>query len=240
MNKVTKRKTFIVVVAIAILLIIAIPTSVYAYNNINYNKYFNLANDELNKEQFDASISDFKKSLNYNKKRQVEVDKLIDNANLIKESKITFEQASSLQNDKKYLESIDIYKKIPEGDNKYYNQAKENITTCGNEYINENIAKAKSEADNKNYDSAISYLDLVLKFDDKQKEASELKVSYNNEIAKIQQAEEDKKKAELAKKSKAQNKTSGGSSSKKPNNGIYIPIPEPRQYNSPFHDMYNW
>ena len=227
MQKLTKRKKSIIV-AIIVSLLIIIPASVYGYNNYNYNKYYNLAKDELNKEQFDASISDYKKCLNYNQKKKADIEKLIGDVNLVKESKETFGQALALQNDKKYLEAIDMYKKIPEGDNKYYNQAKENITTCGNEYINDNIAKAKSEANNKSYDSAINYLDLVLKFDDKQKEASELKVSYNEEIAKIQQAEEEKKKAELASKSSGGTKKTFNAIHLDPN--IHLDI-KPRTYN---------
>ena len=66
-------------------------------------------------------------------------------------------------------------------------------------YINDNISKAKTDAESKNYSEAITFLDTVLKFDSTCKEASSLKEQYNNEIQKIKDEEAAaKKKAEEA------------------------------------------
>lgn len=59
-------------------------------------------------------------------------------------------------------------------------------------YIEDNIPKAKAEATNKQYDNAINILETILKFDSNNKETINLKDTYNLEIQKIRDEEEEK------------------------------------------------
>lgn len=196
MNNISRKKLFIVAFAIMVLIGIAVPTSIHAYNNSQYNKNFELGKKALDDREFDNAGKYFKACLKYNSRKESEINSELDLVNLIKQSDISYKQAMQLYNDKKYIDAIDAFKKVSDKDKKNYIDAQDKITLCRDTYINGNIESAKKEAENKNYEGAIKYLDIVLTFDTENKDASSLKNQYNDEIARIKHEEEARKKAE--------------------------------------------
>jgi tetratricopeptide (TPR) repeat protein len=117
-------------------------------------------------------------------------------ASELKQSKESFESGVNLIHEKKYIKAINDFKNVKDSDKKRYNQAQEKIKEASNLYIEDNIPKAKAEATNKQYDNAINILETILKFDSNNKETINLKDTYNLEIQKIRDEEEEKKHAE--------------------------------------------
>lgn len=196
MNNISRKKLIIVAFAIIVLIGIAVPTSIHAYNNSRYNKNFELGKKALDNREFDNAEKYFKVCLKYNSRKEAEINSELDLANLVKQSDLSYKQAMQLYNDKKYIDAIDAFKKVSDKDKKNYKDAQDKITLCRYTYINGNIESAKKEAENKNYEGAIKYLDIVLTFDTENKDASSLKNQYNDEIARIKQEEETRRKAE--------------------------------------------
>ncbi|MBC8060034.1 MAG: diguanylate cyclase [Clostridiaceae bacterium] len=90
---------------------------------------------------------------------------------------------------------IDYFKDV-----KCYQLAQDNINKCKSLKINDNIVKAKIQPDNKNFDAAVDFLDIVLNFEPAYQEALTLKEQYKKEIQSI--------KEEVARK-EAQTKATG-------------------------------
>lgn len=196
-------KKMLISVILIVVIAISIPCTVYGYNNYKYNKIYDKGMDLLSKENFDEAINTFNSSLKFKPKKKELVESKISLVKELKDSKSVFDSAIQLVNEKKYLEAMDKFKTIKEKDTKRYSTAQDKIKEAGNLYITDNINGAKAEGGNKNYDKAITYLDTILKFDQSNKDAIDLKDSYNKEIQKIKD-EEAKKKSEEEAKQKAE------------------------------------
>jgi len=192
-----KSKKNIIFAIMVIFLAVIIPTSIYAYNAYNYNNQYNKANKYLEEEKFDEAISTYKNSLKYKGTEAKDIDNKIAFVNELKQSKLKFQDAVTNLEQKKYIEAIDIFKKVSKKDVKRYKLAQDKIKESKSVYINDNISKAKTEAGNKKFDVAVSFLDIVLKFEPAYQEALTLKEQYNKEIERIK--EEDARKEAEAK-----------------------------------------
>lgn len=199
-----KRKIFVAI--LVTLIFIAVPSIVYAYDMYNYMKHYKLAEKALADERFDEAIAYLQRSQEYYNRNRENTEELMEQASLLKEAGTKYQQGLQLQKEKKYLEAVEVFKKIPIGDNRYFNEGQRSIQICIGEHISSIIAKAKAEADNKNYDSAINLLNSVLEIDTEQQEAKLLKEQYAGLILEIKQAEEARKIAEAKAKAEAETK----------------------------------
>lgn len=131
-----------------------------------------------------------------------DVDVITDEINLLKQLKVSEEHyntALKLMDDKKYIEAIGFFNKVIPKDTDRYSDSQTKSIECKNMYINENLKKAKTEAQNQNFKVAINYLDLILKLDPTNSEAQKLKIDYTESIKK-QQEEEEKRQQEEKKR----------------------------------------
>lgn len=198
----------ICIFAVILLLIIALPTGVYAYKNNQYKSDFNKAASQLDNEKYDEAINAFNdiSKTYFGKKNSEKIKKEIEKAEKFKENKKVYDEALKLFNDKKYLEAIDGFKKIPKGDPKRYEKSTKKIEECKSLYISLNLENAKNEVKSNNYDSAVKYLDLVLALDAANKDAIALKDEYikAKEAAELKAKQEAEAKAAADAKAKAE------------------------------------
>ena len=177
---------------IALLIIVSIPTGVYAYNIYSYNKILKSAELSLEKENFDEAIIKYTKALTYRTEATF-INEKISIAKRQQNSKEYFDEATHLFEQKEFVKAIETFRKVDALDIKYYKKAQEVI----DQYRNDNLNKAKQEAINQNYTVAINYLDIILEFDPSSSEATTLKDQYSKELARIAEAQ---KKLEAEKK----------------------------------------
>lgn len=173
-----KRKK--VLATVLFLLMLGVPSSVYAYNSYNYNKLYKQGQANIINEKYDEAISTFNATLKFRKNRSEEINQQISLAKDLKLSKAIYDEAMQKLNDKKYLEAIPIFENIKKEDDKRYPLSKKMISECKNLYINENINNSKKELESKKYIEGIKYLDLALKVDDKNDQVLKLKSEYTN------------------------------------------------------------
>lgn len=208
MNRKLKNKILLTIVGVVIIGI-AIPVSAYAYNNYYYEKNYQLAIEALNNEEFDDAINYIKKSLEYNSQKQEETDDLLEKVKVLQESKALYEEALQLQSENHFIDAINLFRQVPESDEKYFSLAQEMVKISTNEYVKENIHLAQVEAEHKNYDTALSFIDNALELEEDQAEALLLKEEYTNELVKIEQQKIAEQKVREAKNiAKSSNKTS--------------------------------
>ncbi|SHH69139.1 tetratricopeptide repeat protein [Clostridium intestinale] len=177
-----KSKKLISISVFIILILVITPLSVYSYNSRNYNKFITLGNTLLDSDEFDQAIENYNTALKYRRRNEKIINDKINLSKQLKESYQNYTEALSLFNENRYLEASDIFKKIPELDLKYYNIAKNKIDECISLYITDNLNKAKSDAETNKYDSAMAFLDNILKIDNTNNEALSLKNTYEIEI----------------------------------------------------------
>lgn len=191
-----------VILLLIIVIVIAVPLTVYGYNNYNFNKFYNSGVDELNNENFEDAVKSFNDSLKYKPKQKELIESNVSLAKELKDSKAVFDSAVGFANEKDYLKAIDTFKTIKNTDVKRYSDSQNKIKECSDYYIKGNLDNANNEATNKDYDKAIAYLDIILNFDNSNKDAQSLKDEYNNIIQQIaadaKKAEEDRLAAEKA------------------------------------------
>jgi len=237
-----KPKKVVIFIIVLVVLAVAIPSSVYAYNSYNYNSQYELANKYLEEDKFDEAVSSFNNSLKYNKSKANEIDDKIALVNELKQSKQSFEEAVKNSEDKKYLEAIDIFKKVSDKDINRYQLAQDNINKCKSLYIDENIASAKTQAGDKNFDAAISFLDTVLNFEPDYQEALTLKEQYNKEIQRIKEETARKEAEEKAAADKAasaaKKATQNNTTAAAPKNEIIVTV-TPFPYEKYHFDLTN-
>lgn len=202
-----RSKKLICILAVLVLFIIALPTGVYAYNYNQYKANFNKAVLQLGDEKYDESINSFNDISNtyFGKKDAGEIKKEIQRAKEFKENKKVYDEALKLFTDKKYLEALEGFKKIPVNDTKRYGMAVKNIDECKSLYISVNLENARNEAKSNNYDSAINYLSLVLTVDTSNTDAITLKDEYTKakEAADLKAKQEAEAKAKQEAEAKA-------------------------------------
>lgn len=175
------RKT-IITLLILCGLIVSIPFTVRAYNNQNYNNYLKKGEKYLIEENYEEAVYSFDNALKYNKSEEKEINKLIERAVRMNKSMNSFESGAKLFYEKKYEEAIAAFEKVNIEDTRRYDIAHERIKECQNGLTALNIARAKNEALNLNYDKAIAYLDSVLRVDPVNQEAMLLKQDYTNKL----------------------------------------------------------
>lgn len=177
-----------------ILILAAIPLSVYSYNSYNYEKYFNAGLDNLKNEKFENAKNDFNNALRFNKNSKEDINKKIAQVEVMYKAKQTYEEGLSKFNDGKFIDAAVVLQKVPKEYEKYYKMAQNKIIECKKTYANQNISNAKAKDTEKNYTEAIKILDTVIDFDKDNYEALELKNEYN---ASIQKLKEDDNKASV-------------------------------------------
>jgi tetratricopeptide (TPR) repeat protein len=210
-NAIINKKILAVALFISLLIAVGVPSSTYAYNIYNYYKYIAEGRQMIDKDNLEAAKESFNRAAGYSSKNNSEIEKNIKEIEIIQKSKSDFEASVKLMNEKKYLEAIDSLKQVSKVDKLRYEDALNKINQCRDQYIGENIDKARIEAESKNYDAAIAILDTVIRFDSSIKEVPELKAQYENElkrrneekrIAEEKRIEEEKLALEAAKKAK--------------------------------------
>ena len=170
-----KNKSAKLLGTILVLLILAVPSSVFAYNSYNYNKFYKQGQANIANEKYDEAISSFNASLKYGKNHSEAINKQIILVKDLKISKAIYDDAVKKFNEKKYLEAIPVFEKIKKDDDKRYSLSQQKISESKNLYINENIDNSKKEFANKKYVEGIKYLDLALKVDNKNEQVLKLK-----------------------------------------------------------------
>ncbi|WP_291570389.1 DUF5050 domain-containing protein [Clostridium sp. UBA4548] len=187
-----KNKVLLGIIIGAIVLAVSIPTAVYSYSSNQYNNLVSLGDKALESENFDEAEKYYKEALNRKNKNSSEIDEKLSMVNSIKEAKELYSEGEKLLADKNYLEAIDVFKKI-KSVGRYGKDSQDKITQASRAYVEENLAKAKLEIDNKRYSEAIGFLDIILKFDETNKEALALKAEYNKELVGMTEKESDSK-----------------------------------------------
>lgn len=195
-----KNKVLLGIIIGAIILAVSIPTAVYSYSSNQYNNLVSLGDKALESENFDEAEKYYKEALNRKNKNSSEIDEKLSMVNSIKEAKELYSEGEKLLADKNYLEAIDVFKKI-KSVGRYAKDSQDKIAQASRAYIEENLAKAKLEVDNKRYSEAIGFLDIILKFDETNKEALALKAEYNKELVGMTAKENDSKGTNVTGKS---------------------------------------
>lgn len=221
----SKSKRIKIIIVTCTIFLIIFTSSVYAYDVNSYNNSINNGKQLLKEDKFDSSIASYKKAQStvFGKRHSKEINDSINLVNKVKNSKQSYDQGMQLYKDKKYIEAMDSLKKVAKEDGKRYIDSNNKIKEAKNLYIAENIENAKNEANNKKYDSAINFLNAVLKLDNTNNEANQLKDEYDSQIKKQKEDEETKarelQEAEQLKKETAQktNSTSSSNSSAQKN-----------------------
>lgn len=195
-----KNKVLLGIIIGAIILAVSIPTAVYSYSSNQYKNLVSLGDKALESENFDEAEKYYKEALNRKNKNSSEIDEKLSMVNSIKEAKELYSEGEKLLADKNYLDAIDVFKKI-KSVGRYGKDSQDKITQASRAYIEENLAKAKLEIDNKRYNEAIGFLDIILKFDEANKEALALKAEYNKELVGMTEKESDSKGTNVTGKS---------------------------------------
>lgn len=183
-----------------------IPKGMNMYNMYTADKYYDLGKVALESNQYDEAAEYFEKVLNYNNERKKDVDLKLKDIEDEKETRDKFNEAEELYKNKEYIEAMNIYEQISDKAKGYYEIAQGKVIICRNIYINDNINKAKTEAEGSRYDSAITYLDNILKLDSTYEDAVILRGQYSREIKRLaEEAKEAEKKQDIASNSTGQN-----------------------------------
>ena len=186
MKKIIKLpKKTILTVLILCGLVASIPFTVKAYNNRSYNDYLAKGQECLVEENYEDAVYNFDNAIKHSKSESDEINKLIDRAVILNLSMHAFEDGAKLFYDKKYEEAISAFGKVNKEDSIRYDVAQGKIKECKKAYSTTNIAAAKNESLNLNYEKAITYLNLVLKVDPENQEAITLKSDYTNKFVTI-------------------------------------------------------
>jgi len=200
-------KKIIIILAI-IVFVFAVPSTVYGYQYGKYNSTYNKGIELIKNDKFDEGINTLRSIENsrFTSKKKAISDN-ISKAEKLNKSYKDFNEGLNIQGQKKYLEAIEFFKKVAKEDEKRYAEAEKKINECKNSYIALNLDAAKKEAANGKYESALNYVELILKEDANSKDASALKAEYNNAIKVAKEKEEQAKREAEAKKAEAQRKS---------------------------------
>lgn len=158
----------------------------FMYNYFENKSYSDLKNNAIKcmtNDEYDNAIEFFEQSLQHKKDDSIKSD--IQKAKKLKTYKKLYNDGYKLYSGEKYLNAIDVFKKVDRDGQKWYEQSQQKISECKKLYIAQNLKSAK-ESD---YYNADKYLNEVLKLDSKNTEAIKLK----EELAQnFRQAEKDK------------------------------------------------
>lgn len=191
-----------IISVVAVLVIIGAAFGGYKYTKINkYNSLIKDANKYMEDSQYDKAIALFQQSLSY--KNDANIENSIKLAKSLAEVKKVYDKGIKLMNDKKYLESIEQFKKIGKESDKLYNNAQNKINECTKEYMALNISGANSALEANKYDEANKYIAEVFKVDNNNKEAKKLKDTIDKKIKEQQAAPKAKEEQEKVAKDAA-------------------------------------
>ena len=221
-----KKNNFkkMILIYVFMVVLIALPAIVYGYNYYQYKDSYDKAVSQLKQEKYDDAVSKFNNISNsfFGKNNIKEINSNIENAKKLKESKKIYDDGIKLFNEKKYIEAIDSFKKIPKEDTKRSDLSKKKIEECKSLYISLNLESAKSEGKAGKYDSAINYVTLALNIDSANKDALALKEEYTK--AKLEAEAKAKQEVEAKAKKEAEEKakqTAAASANQAPKSSEY-------------------
>ncbi|MBW9172493.1 hypothetical protein K2F43_14885 [Clostridium estertheticum] len=166
-----------------ILVIVFLLGSYYYLSKVRpYNQFSNNANKAMTKEEYDKAVTLYGEALSY--KKDPDINKKIDVANLLKKSKETYAIAVNQMKDKDYLTAIDTYKKVAKQDTKRYSDSQNSISNCKKLYIADNLKNANDNITNKKFDEANKYIGNIIKLDANNAAVKKLKADIVNDIQK--------------------------------------------------------
>lgn len=159
-----KKNLKIRIIGVLILIIGTMCIGIKFYNsNKNYNKYLSEANSNVSLEKYDNAISLYQEALKY--KNDTNISKQIELIKLLKNSKENYESADKKMNDKKYLDAIDMFKKVDKQDTKRYSYSQTKIDECKKLYIAEALNSVNDDLKNNKFDDANNVLNNIFKID---------------------------------------------------------------------------
>ena len=160
----------------------------------NYKKHLNVASSYMSAEQYDNAITAYKEALKYT--NDTNINKQIELANVLKNSKEVYDTAVKQMNDKKYLDAIETFDKVDKQDVKRYSASQKKIVECKKSYIAGNLKIANDDLKINKFDEANKYLNDILKIDANNSDAKKLRDDITRAIQK--QNEEEKIKLNSA------------------------------------------
>lgn len=193
-----------IISASIVTLTIGVPSSVYAYNSYNYNKYFSSAQELMNNESYEEAEASFNLALKYKKKQSQAVAAQIELLTKLKDYKEVYNSGLNELQNKKYLEAAAIFQSIKEEAGDKYEQAQEKAAEAKKLFVSEKVEKAGKLALEKNYLDGIKLLEEALKVDANNADALKIKTDYaasyiNDNIDKAKKEASDKKYTEAIK-----------------------------------------
>jgi tetratricopeptide (TPR) repeat protein len=195
MEKWNMKKIGIISV-LAVLLIIGVGFGGYKYTKVSqYNSLIKDANKYMEDSEYDKAIALFKQSLGY--KDDANIENSIKLAQSLIGVKKVYDEGIKLMNDKKYLESIEQFKRVGKESSKLYNDAQNKINECSKAYVILNISGANVALEANKYDEADKYIAEVFKVDNSNEEAKKLKDIIDKKLQEqaAQKAKEEQEKA---------------------------------------------
>jgi tetratricopeptide (TPR) repeat protein len=205
MRGIILRKHITKIIAASIVtLTIGVPSSVYAYNSYNYNKYFSSAQELMNNESYEEAEVNLNLALKYKKKQSQTVAEQIDLLTKLKDYKEVYDNGLIELENKKYLEAAAIFEGIKDDAGDKYKQAQEKAAEAKKLFVSEKVEKAGKLAFEKNYLEGIKFLEEALKVDANNADALKAKTDYaasyiNDNIDKAKKEASDKKYTEAIK-----------------------------------------
>ncbi|MBV4450106.1 tetratricopeptide repeat protein [Clostridium tyrobutyricum] len=210
-----KQKLLKIAILIVVLIVLFIGTifAIYKYSQKkNFNDLVNSASKKLYAGDYDDAIKLYNQALSYKDDNNVKIQ--ISLAQGYKQNQRTYNEGLKLMSDKKYSEAIKKFSTINQNSGQIYNNSQSKISECKKDIINENIKSANNAIENENYDIANSYINDILKIDNKNEEAVKLKgtiakskeeKNQNSNIQHIQQNNNDNNKSKIVKSKEGSN-----------------------------------
>lgn len=177
----------------------AIPLTIKTYNSHSYDNYLALGQKYLSDGNYEEAVINFDNALKYKSSEIREVNKLIERAIMLKQSRDTFDRGAQFVYEKKYLDAINSFEKIPESDELRYEIAQKKIEECKKVFSDTNLSAAQNEAARGKYEAGLSYIEAILEADPLNQTALALKNQYSSIIT-ARAAEHQKKTIEQMEK----------------------------------------
>ena len=112
------------------------------------------------------------------KKDVKQISSDLDAAKAINASHASYDQGIKQMNDKQYLEAMDSFQKVNKEDTERNADAQTKTSNCKKAFVDATLQKAEDAASNKDYQTALDFLDQVLKVDPNNQDALMLKSNY--------------------------------------------------------------
>jgi tetratricopeptide (TPR) repeat protein len=178
---------------------VAVPVTIKTYNSHIYNNYLFLGQKYLSDGNYEEAVINFDNALKYKSSEYQEVNKLIERAAMLKQSRDAFDRGAQFVYEKKYLDAIDSFEKVPASDDLRYEITQKKIEECKRVFSDTNLSAAQNEAAKGKYEAGLSYIEAILKVDPLNQTAMALKNQYSSIIT-ARAAEHQKKTIEQMEK----------------------------------------